>query len=156
MMSTFASPSSFLTVDAGVGLGAMFDPRTDVKLQSMLQTFRDGMERSLKVELAKKDEEITSLKASVTKLEKLLRSMNSEIEDRDCRLSLIDSYDGSMVRKLVSYTFVLPSLPAHAKRYRISTTIMFKDINSPPPPPPPPPHTHTQQGVSDRVCFCSR
>ena len=126
----FTDIHAVVGVDVGLGLGAMFDPRTDVKLQSMLQTFRDGMERSLKVELAKKDEEVTSLKASVTKLEKLLRSKNSEIEDRDFRLSLIEnsSYDGNMVWKIPQfsqrmtdaengkYTSIF-SLPFYTSRY---------------------------------------
>ena len=69
-----------------------------VKVQSSLKT-------SVQQELKFKDEEIASLKSTVQKLEKAMRSKNADFEDRDFRLSLIENsnYDGTMVWKIPQF-----------------------------------------------------
>ncbi len=57
-------------------------------------------------ELKVKDEEIATLKSTVLKLEKAVRSKNADFEDRDFRLSLIENsnHDGSMVWKIPQFS----------------------------------------------------
>ena len=63
-------------------------------------------EEEIKLKLKSKDDEITSLKAMVTKLEKTMRTKQAEIEDRDFRLSLIENsnHDGSMIWKIPQFS----------------------------------------------------
>ena len=42
-------------------------------------------------ELREKDEEIAKLRTTVNKLERTIQSKNAELEDRDFRLSLIET-----------------------------------------------------------------
>ena len=57
-------------------------------------------------QLHAKDEEITSLRTQVIKLEKQIRSKNTVLEDRDFRLSLIENsnHDGSMIWKIPQFS----------------------------------------------------
>ena len=59
-----------------------------------------------KVQMQRKDEEIASLRAQVTKLEKQICAKNAECEDRDFRLSLIENsnHDGSMIWKIPQFS----------------------------------------------------
>ena len=88
------------------------------------------LEAEFKSELRKKDDEIMSLKANVSKLERLVKSKHAEYEDRDFRLSLIENsnHDGTMVWKIPQfsqrmsdaqsgkYTSIF-SLPFYTSRY---------------------------------------
>ena len=47
--------------------------------------------KNFRSELRVKDEEITGLKTQVSKLEKMVRSKNAELEGRDFRLFLIEN-----------------------------------------------------------------
>ena len=105
-------------------------PRALKTTQLELSKFREEIEGSMKNELRKKDEDIAGLRMQVTKLEKQVRAKNTEIEDRDFRLSLIEnsSYDGNMVWKIPQfsqrmtdaengkYTSIF-SLPFYTSRY---------------------------------------
>jgi len=64
------------------------------------------LQSSVLKELKYKDEEIASLKTSLLKLEKSIRTKNTEFEDRDFRLSLIENsnYDGTMVWKIPQFS----------------------------------------------------
>ncbi len=57
-------------------------------------------------QLKVKDEEIASLRSTISKLEKAVRSKTADFEDRDFRLSLIENsnHDGSMVWKIPQFS----------------------------------------------------
>ena len=63
-------------------------------------------ERTFTMQLKEKDEEIATLKANVTKMEKTIRSKSAEQDDRDFRLSLIENgnHDGSMIWKIPQFS----------------------------------------------------
>ena len=60
----------------------------------------------LQREVKERNEEITSLRIMVNKLEKTQRSKTADFEDRDFRLSLIENsnYDGTMVWKIPQFS----------------------------------------------------
>ena len=66
----------------------------------------DDFEEIMIDKLHAMNEEITSLRAQVTELEKLIQSKNAELEDRDFRLSLIENsnHDGSMIWKIPQFS----------------------------------------------------
>ena len=66
----------------------------------------DDFEEIMIDKLHAMNEEITSLRAQVTNLEKLIQSKNAELEDRDFRLSLIENsnHDGSMIWKIPQFS----------------------------------------------------
>jgi hypothetical protein len=70
-----------------------------LKVQSELKS-------SVQQELRHKDEEIATLKTTVQKLERGMRSKNADSEDRDFRLSLIENsnHDGTMVWKVPQFS----------------------------------------------------
>jgi hypothetical protein len=63
-------------------------------------------ERNVTSEIRAKDEEIQTLKTTVNKLEKQIKSKNAELEDCDFRLSLIENsnYNGSMIWKIPHFS----------------------------------------------------
>ena len=75
-------------------------------MQRSLQEEVMQVEQTLMAKLRSKDDEIASLKATVTKLEKTVRSKNAELEDRDFRLSLIENsnHDGTMIWKIPQFS----------------------------------------------------
>ena len=87
-------------------VGLRDDHVTQVKLESMMAEMKKELMRNFRSELGVKDEEITGLKAQVSKLEKMVRSKNAELEDRDFRLSLIENsnHDGSMIWKIPQFS----------------------------------------------------
>ena len=102
----------------------------DSMVTKRLAEVREELRKSFGAELRVKDEEISELKAMVHKMEKTIRAKNSELEDRDFRLSLIENgnYDGSMIWKIPQfsqrktdaengkYTSIF-SLPFYSSRY---------------------------------------
>ena len=86
--------------------GLRGDHVTQVKLESMMAEMKKELMRNFRSELRVKDEEITGLKTQVSKLEKMVRSKNAELEDRDFRLSLIENsnHDGSMIWKIPQFS----------------------------------------------------
>ncbi len=96
----------------------------------VLSKVMSKVELNYKDDMKKKDNEIATLKSSLSKLEKLVKSKHAEFEDRDFRLSLIENsnYDGSMVWKIPQfsqrmsdaqsgkYTSIF-SLPFYTSRY---------------------------------------
>ena len=81
----------------------------DIMRKLMHEEMHEAMkqtQQSLMSELKLKDDEIASLKATVNKLEKTVRSKNAELEDRDFRLSLIENsnHDGSMIWKIPQFS----------------------------------------------------
>ena len=79
---------------------------TQVKLESTMAEMKKELIRNFRSELSVKDEEITGLKTRVSKLEKVVRSKNAELEDRDFRLSLIENsnHDGSVIWKIPQFS----------------------------------------------------
>lgn len=75
-------------------------------IEEELAKAKGEIKLSLFKELKEKDEEIASLKSTVTKLEKTVRSKTADIEDRDFRLSLIENsnHDGTMVWKIPQFS----------------------------------------------------
>ena len=67
---------------------------------------QNELKLSMEEELQAKDEEIASLKSTITKLERQIRSRNAEIEDRDFWLSLIENsnHDGTMIWKIPQFS----------------------------------------------------
>ena len=86
--------------------GLRGDYMTQVKLESIMAEMKKELMRNFRSEMRVKDEEITGLKTQVSKLEKMLRSKNTELEDRDFRLSLIENsnHDGSMIWKIPQFS----------------------------------------------------
>ena len=87
-------------------MGLRGDHVTHRKLESMMEEMKKEMIRSFRSELREREEEITGLKTQVSKLEKMLRSKNAELEDRDFRLSLIENgnHDGTMIWKIPQFS----------------------------------------------------
>ncbi|KAL5487178.1 hypothetical protein EMCRGX_G019750 [Ephydatia muelleri] len=91
---------------------------------------REEIEHKLKVEMRKKDEEISQLKMQISTIEKKVQAKETESEDRGFRLSLLEnvSYDGTMIWKIPQfaqrmtdaqsgkYTSIF-SLPFYTSRY---------------------------------------
>ena len=77
----------------------------DIMQKSMHEEMKQA-QQTLMIELRSRDDEIASLKATVNKLEKTVRSKNAELEDRDFRLSLIENgnHDGSMIWKIPQFS----------------------------------------------------
>ena len=86
------------------------DMAMHTKFQSMLTaqiaSLSEEVKRNFTSEIRAKDEEIQTLKTTVNKLEKQIRSKNAELEDRDFRLSLIENsnHDGSMIWKIPQFS----------------------------------------------------
>ena len=87
------------------------EPRIDqLKIESMLTGRMEEMKREMMkdfvAELKAKEDEIATLKATVTKMEKMIRLKSAEQEDRDFRLSLIENgnHDGSMIWKIPQFS----------------------------------------------------
>ncbi len=64
------------------------------------------IDKRITTEFKRKDEEISVLRNTITKLEKTMRSKHAEFEDRDFRLSLIENsnHDGSMIWKIPQFS----------------------------------------------------
>ena len=75
-------------------------------VRSEVAGLRSKMFASVTEMIQTKEEEIASLRTQVTKLEKLMRSKNAELEDRDFRLSLIENsnHDGTMIWKIPQFS----------------------------------------------------
>ena len=75
-------------------------------VRNEIETLRRKMFATLTETLERKDEELASLRTQVTKLEKQMRSKNTEPEDRDFRLSLIENsnHDGTMIWKIPQFS----------------------------------------------------
>ena len=75
-------------------------------VQKEIAKAKEELEGSFRNELRRRDEEISTLRTSNAKLEKLLRAKSAEIEDRDFRLSLIENsnHDGSMIWKIPQFS----------------------------------------------------
>ena len=76
------------------------------QLEHAVKLLSEEMKRELMAEVRAKNEEIEHLKTTVAKLEKTIRSKNTEIEDRDFRLYLIENsnHDGSMIWKIPQFS----------------------------------------------------
>ena len=79
----------------------------------------------VKTDLRRKEEEIMSLKSTVIKLEKKVKTKHAELEDRDFRLSLIENsnYDGTMVWKIPQFSQRMSD--AHSGKYTSIFSLPF-------------------------------
>lgn len=112
--------------------GGMF---SDTRLMSKLvkeemEKLRREMKRDYQGEIELRDGKIRVLEQQVSQMQKTLQTKNTEIEDRDFRLSLIENsnYDGTMIWKIPQfsqrmtdaktgkYTSIF-SLPFYSSRY---------------------------------------
>ena len=92
-----------------LGQPRIFDDKSQEILEKMNREFhkvREEVKGRMSEELKRRDDEIESLRTSLTKLERTLKAKNAEIEDRDFRLSLIENsnYDGTMVWKIPQFS----------------------------------------------------
>ena len=92
--------------------------------------YQDPLPERISNELQLCDEEIAALRSQVVRMEKQIRSMSADLEDRDFRLSLIENsnHDGTIIWKIPQfsqrkadaensrYTSIL-SLPFYSGRY---------------------------------------
>ena len=71
-----------------------------------IQNMQNRLFSSMIQEFKARDEERASLISQVTELEKQIRSKNTELEDRDFRLSILESsnHDGSMIWKIPQFS----------------------------------------------------
>ena len=97
-------------LDESTGFNALSSYTRNTRMDRLVQkTIQEIMEKQLeelKRELKAKDDDIASLKTTVTKLEKSVRAKHAELEDRDFRLSLIENsnHDGSMIWKIPQFS----------------------------------------------------
>ena len=89
-----------------VGLYTSMHAQLESMVTEEMRSFQDEIRNNFVADLRAKEEEISQLKVSVTKLEKQLRSRSAELEDRDFRLSLIENsnHDGSMIWKIPQFS----------------------------------------------------
>ena len=80
------------------------------QMERLVKKVVEGMlaeqNETMKLQLKAKDGEIATLKNTVAKLDKTVKSKNAELEDRDFRLSLIENsnHDGSMIWKIPQFS----------------------------------------------------
>ena len=89
-----------------VGLYTSVHAQLESMVAEEMRSFQDEVRSNFVADLRAKEEEISQLKVSITKLEKQLRSKSAELEDRDFRLSLIENsnHDGSMIWKIPQFS----------------------------------------------------
>ena len=88
-----------------MGLHTSVHSQLESMVAEEMRSFQDEVRNSFVSELRAREEEISQLKVSVTKLEKQLRSKSAELEDRDFRLSLLENsnHDGTMIWKIPQF-----------------------------------------------------
>ena len=71
-----------------------------------IERVKNALTLSMREKARDQDEEIASTRSQIVKLEKVIRSKNAELEDRDFRLSLIENsnYDGSVIWKVPQFS----------------------------------------------------
>ena len=76
------------------------------KLANITSKLKGEIDSRLTAELRHRDEEIATLRSTITKMEKSMRSKHAEFEDRDFRLSLIENsnYDGAIIWKIPQFS----------------------------------------------------
>ena len=76
------------------------------KLTATSTKLKGEFESRMTAELRHRDEEIASLRSTLSKMEKSMRSKHAEFEDRDFRLSLIENsnYDGTIIWKIPQFS----------------------------------------------------
>ena len=76
------------------------------KLTATSTKLKGEFESRMTAELRRRDEEIATLRSTISKMEKSARSKHSEFEDRDFRLSLIENsnYDGTIIWKIPQFS----------------------------------------------------
>ena len=89
-----------------MGVDAVSGRKMEMLIREEIQSLQEEIRNSLAGQLRSREEEISSLKMSVTKMEKTMRLKNAESEDRDFRLSLIENgnYDGSVIWKIPQFS----------------------------------------------------
>ena len=128
------SPVPFHAVDMPYGRDIAVPKFSDTRWVTYIsRAVHEGVEKvrkELMGEIELKDEKIRSLEHQMTQMQKTLQAKNSDIEDRDFRLSLIENsnYDGTMIWKIPQfsqrmtdaktgkYTSIF-SLPFYSSRY---------------------------------------
>ena len=92
--------------DSMTGLDVTMNSKVQTMLRAQIASLAEEVKRNVTQKLRSKDEEIQTLKTTVTKLEKQVRARNADLEDRDFRLSLIENsnHDGSMIWKIPQFT----------------------------------------------------
>ena len=141
LLTKFVSPKQKMDIKVEVADPYDIDSHTDVvgdhlerKLQqqvgSEILKVRGDLQTFLMNELRTKTDEITTLRTTISKLERSVRSKHADTEDKDFRLSLIENsnYDGTMIWKIPQfsqrmsdaqngkYTSIF-SLPFYTSRY---------------------------------------
>ena len=104
----YAARLEDVNTSASMPLGMEKDMHTVIESLVTKRVTRmwEEKERTFTMQLKEKDEEIATLKANVTKMEKTIRSKSAEQDDRDFRLSLIENgnHDGSMIWKIPQFS----------------------------------------------------
>ena len=92
--------------DPTIGMDMAMHSKFQSMLTAQIASLSEEVKRNCTLEIRAKDEEIQTLKTTVNKLEKQIRSKNAELEDRDFRLSLIENsnHDGSMIWKIPQFS----------------------------------------------------
>ena len=75
-------------------------------MRQEMSQLRDIVELGNKAEIQKRDHEIQNLQKLTGQLQKTIKQKNTEIEDRDFRLSLVEnsSFDGTMIWKIPQFS----------------------------------------------------
>ena len=95
-----AAASKLTTTSTTITAAAAF------KLANITSKLKGEIDSRLTAELRHRDEEIATLRSTITKMEKSMRSKHAEFEDRDFRLSLIENsnYDGAIIWKIPQFS----------------------------------------------------
>ncbi len=94
-----------MATDEGQSTTNNFSGRTPLQTHAAT-SLQSSIDNTITAGFKRKDEEISVLRNTITKLEKALRSKHAEFEDRDFRLSLIENsnHDGSMIWKIPQFS----------------------------------------------------
>ena len=100
------TPKLAVRDEYGASSAHLYDRKIMSVMQEEVTKLRSELKSSVLTELKAKNDEIESLKSTVMKLEKSIRSKTADFEDRDFRLSLIENsnYDGTMVWKIPQFS----------------------------------------------------
>ena len=89
-----------------LGSDVAISRQVELVVKDKIDSFQEEVKRSFAAELRSRDDQLDSIRTTTTRLEKTLRMRNTDFEDRDFRLSLIENsnHDGTMIWKIPQFS----------------------------------------------------